>query len=72
MVAYTYDEGMTVTDLKTLLATWPEADEYGEPCTVWIGHSNGLSDPVTGAMPLNPRENEAGTLFWSDLILEYE
>ena len=65
-----FQNGMTVAELKELLINWPDTDEYGDPCEVWIGDSQGLSNPVFRAEPLNKRQNEDGSKLWADLILE--
>jgi hypothetical protein len=61
---------MTVAELKRLLADWPEVDEHGEDCEVWIVSRDGTSNVVHEAWPLNRRESEDGTKRWADLCLK--
>ena len=67
-----YRSGMTVAELKTIVATWPEIGDDGEPCEVWIGYGNGLSDAVTSCSRLNARTSEDGLVKWADLMLSHE
>lgn len=62
--------GMTVKELKEAIKDWPEEDENGEPCEVWIGSWNGCSNQVRSLYPLNKRESEDGSKKWADVILE--
>ena len=65
-----YNDGMTVAELKKLIVDWPETDEYGEPCTVWLS-GNGYSNVVTESCQLNARNSKDGSFKWSDLLLSY-
>ena len=67
-----FENGMTVAELKRLIADWPETDEYGDPCEVWLGDGNGLSNQAKEASPLNMRESEGGEKKWADLILSHD
>ena len=51
---------MTVTELKRLLADWPETDAHGSPSEVWIETGFALSSAVIAAAELND----------TDLLLE--
>lgn len=64
-----FENGMTFTDLKKLIANWPEFDEFGEPCEVWLGFGGGLSSVATGACRLNSRVSEDDSTKWADLLL---
>lgn len=66
-----YPNGMTVAELKQLINGWPEADEYGEPCEVWVAGSNGLSNQIKSSAPLNVRSNEDDSLQWSDILFSF-
>jgi hypothetical protein len=63
--------GMTVAELKAMVRDWPETDEYGEPCEVWLSDSKGLSNPVIAATPLNMRRSEDGSKVWADFMLKH-
>jgi len=69
---YDFPNGMTVTELKKLVCDWPETDEYGEPCEVWLCDSRGLSNQAKRAGALNRRQNEDGSKLWADFILEHD
>lgn len=64
-----FENGMTVVQLKQLLANWPETDEHGEPCEVWLGDGNGLSNQAKESRPLNMREREETGRKSADLLL---
>jgi hypothetical protein len=69
--AFDFPNGMTVSELKAMVRGWPETDEYGEPSEVWLCDSNGLSNPVIAATPLNMRRSEDGSKLWADFMLEH-
>lgn len=51
-----YPEGLTVKELKALLANWPDETDTGEPIMVWVrGRANAVH-AVTGvtSTPLTP------------------
>lgn len=48
-----YQNGLTVRELKSLLADWPEEDAFGEPATVWFMTGDTTSSPVVSASHLN-------------------
>ena len=60
--------GITVGDLKRLLADWPETRPDGEPTEVWVETGIGLSGPCIEAIPLNCRLRDDGTAS-ADLML---
>ena len=64
-----YENGMTVAELKELLRDWPETNEDGEPCEVWLCDRAGLSNQAKIAAPLNYRESGDGTKQWADLMI---
>lgn len=64
-----YQNGMTVAELKLLISYWPEVDENGEPCEVWISNGAGLSSQARESCALNLRENALGNKIWADLML---
>ena len=64
--------GMTVAELKELVKDWPETDEYGKPCEVWLCGADGLSNQARHAGPLNMRRSEDGTKLWADLMFEHD
>lgn len=53
-----FPNGMTVADLKALIAGWPETTASGELCEVFIETQNGLSNPVLAVWPLNARKDD--------------
>lgn len=65
-----FQDGMTVTDLKKAIKDWPEVDEHGDPCEVWIGTREGTSNQAHSIWPLNKRKSEDGGKEWADIILE--
>ena len=71
MKIHSFQNGMTVADLKRLIADWPETDEDGEPCEVWLGNGGGLSNQAMEAVPLNMRSSEDGSKKWADLLLDH-
>lgn len=60
------ENGMTVAELKRVVADWSETDEYGEPCEVWLGDGICRSNQAIEISPLNMRQNEDGTKAWAD------
>ena len=64
-----FDNGMTVRELKEIIKDWPETNQYGEDCEVWVETGKNLSSPVTTAGPLNLREDDNGNVS-ADFILE--
>lgn len=58
-----FPNGLTVKELKEIVADWAETDEDGEPTEVWIETGWCLSSVVIEVCPLNKREKSA------DLIL---
>jgi hypothetical protein len=67
-----FPNGMTVAELKAMVRDWPETDEYGEPCEVWLCDGKGLSNQAKTATPLNMRQSEDGTKVWADFMLEHD
>ena len=59
---------ITVAELKAIVNSWPETDQYGEPCEVWMECGNNLSCQVTEIVPLNYRENDDGE-YWADICI---
>ena len=58
-----FPNGLTVKELKEIIADWAETGEDGEETEVWIETDRHLSSIVTEICPLNQRGNSA------DLIL---
>lgn len=67
--AFDFPNGMTVAELKAMVRDWPETDECGEPCEVWLCDGHGLSNQARMATPLNMRQSEDGTKLWADFML---
>ncbi|MDD5370831.1 MAG: hypothetical protein PHQ40_17250 [Anaerolineaceae bacterium] len=68
IVTANYPDGMTVAELKALLRDWPETDEHGNPCSVLVCDSDGISHPVSMAKPLTMRKSEDGSKVWADFM----
>lgn len=64
-----YENGMSVADLKALIRDWPETDQNGEPCEVWLETSPNLSNMVCQVAPLNYRTSDDGQRVWADILL---
>lgn len=69
MQACDFPNGMTVAELKEMVRDWPETDEFGEPCEVWLCDDQGFSNQVRMVTPLNWRQSEDKTKAWADLML---
>lgn len=67
-----FPNGMTVAELKEMVRDWPETDEYGDPCEVWLGDGCGFSNQAKLASPLNMRRNHNDTMLWADILLSHE
>lgn len=57
-----YPNGITVAELKQLVANLPETDKHEEAYEVWFVTGDGLSSPVTTIRRLN----EGDLLFGRD------
>jgi hypothetical protein len=66
-----FPNGLTVKELKELMKDWPEEDEFGEPCEVWLETSDGHSNIVKHVIPLNRRVFDDNVTFSADLLLGY-
>jgi len=51
-----FPNGMTVAELKKLVADWPEKDQNGDDNEVWLQTSPGASSPVVTFAKLNERD----------------
>ena len=58
--------GVTVRELKEILARLPNTNENGESYEVWIGGPDGLSNSVKSVWSLNKTDNGC------DVLLEHE
>lgn len=56
-----FDQGLTVKELKEIIADWPDEDELGELSEVWIGY-DGVSSQCFSVVRLNR----------SDILLEFD
>lgn len=59
---------ITVAELKQIIKDWPEQNELGQPCEVWISTGEMLSCPCVSAGILNKREGDRGIVV-ADIIL---
>lgn len=48
-----FPNGLTVRELKALIADWPEIDDEGNEAEVWIEDDSSLSNIVKKVWPLN-------------------
>ncbi len=64
-----FPDGLTVRDLKALIADWPEETEDGSLTEVWIGQPGSTSRQAFEAWPLNMRRTEEGNVY-ADLLLD--
>jgi hypothetical protein len=65
-----FENGLTVRELKELVKDWPEENEEGELCEVWLGDGRGLSNQVREVSPLNLRTTDSST--YADLMLSHD
>lgn len=65
---FNFEQGMTVKELKEIIKKWPETDNEGEDCEVWIKTGRCESSPVVCAGALNRREDDEGNIS-ADFIL---
>lgn len=66
-----FENGMTVAELKAILAEWPDTRPDGTPCEVWLGDRRNLSNQVKELSPLNAQRDKGGTMT-ADLILSHD
>ena len=66
--AFENKKGITVAELKMVIAHWPSTDFEGEPTEVWIDNGDDTSRPCFRIMPLNLRGYEDAAT--ADVILE--
>lgn len=59
--------GLTVTELKRILADWPETDVSGEPTEVWLETSQYTSAPCVEVVILNRRVDDG--VVTADILL---
>lgn len=64
--------GLTVAELKRVIKNWPETNEDGEPCEVWLCGSNGLSNQAFEIWSLNMRYNKKNTKVWADMLIKHK
>jgi hypothetical protein len=67
-----FPQGLTVKQLKEMIKDWPEVDLFGDPCEVWLGSGNGLTNICTRVSSLNHRSDHDGVhvVESADLLLE--
>ena len=53
-----FPNGLTVRELKKIVADWPEENVLGDLTTVWVDNSEGLSSEVRSVWPLNVRDKD--------------
>lgn len=63
-----FPNGMTVAELKSLIADWPDKNEDGEDNEVWLETGRNASSPCVSVWPLNLRKNRNGSEY-ADFLL---
>ena len=66
-----FPNGLTVTELKAIVADWPEVNHLGEPTEVWIETGKSLTSWAVEVEPLNYYKGAADLLI-SSLAFESE
>ena len=66
-----FTEGLTVTELKRLLTSWPERNEDDEPTEVWLSDGNGISNQAREVWPLRLCTASDGSER-ADLMLQHD
>lgn len=44
---------LTIKELKHILSSYPDENEYGEPYYIWVDNGDGTSSEATNALKLN-------------------
>lgn len=70
LASYEFTPGLTVLDLKQVIAKWSTLRDNGEACEVWIGNGVGLSNLATQVWSLNKRVGADGKES-ADLLLDF-
>lgn len=71
MKHFRFENGLTVAQLKAILADWPDADKDGRPHEVWIGGGLEKSSRAKEVLPIDKRydgfgDEGADLLLWHD------
>jgi hypothetical protein len=66
----TVRKGMTVSDLKDLIHSWPEFDATGEPTTVCVAATGKVSNPCVSVTTVNKRLGCGGLGLVGDVCFE--
>lgn len=66
-----FDNGLTVAELKAILAGWPDTHEDGTPCEVWLSDGNDLTNQAREVWPLSMRQTSDGR-HSADLLLGHD
>ncbi len=63
-------DGLTIAELKEVIKDWPEVDNKGEPCQVWVGdgNSHGISNPAHSIGSLNIGHVTGHR--WADILID--
>ena len=63
---YEFPNGLTVTELKRVVDSWPKTDHHGTPTTVWVETGRGTDSPVVniGPVDLTDMEMAGGGTGW--------
>lgn len=48
-----FKNGLTVAELKAIVANLPDTDAFGQPAEIWVETEDGLSSPVVEVATLN-------------------
>ncbi len=68
LLGYENREGLTIAQLKSIVANWPELDNSGAPLRVYLSAAH-PNDLLCRAAPINLRVSEDNTRQWADLLL---
>lgn len=60
-----FKNGLTVSELKELIADWPEVREDGTPTEVILGDGNGYGNAATEVSTVDMDEDGSADLFIS-------
>ncbi len=70
MKSQSFENGLTVRQLRELIKDWSDEDDVGNPCEIFIRNGN-YTSKVRSVWLLSPRENEDGKK-WADMFLDWE
>jgi hypothetical protein len=69
-IMHQFPNGMTVRELKEVVKSWPETDEFGDDREVWMEVDDEGSNQVKSIMPLNAQYGDNLTITSADILFE--